>query len=168
MDVLLKKLDTTDVPAITKMVHTSLREDFPYKKETIKAYCGIYSEKYFTGVFSDEKNTVFGAYENDKFIGVIVLKPNAGGVVYIDWLIVAKEYRGKGVGTTLLEKADEWSLTNKYHYLYLYTETDKNISFYERRGFTYVGKHEGAWFGETEHILEKRLRKTPFPEAFEP
>lgn len=169
MDILLETLLTTDVPLITKMIHQSLQEgDFPYKKETIQAYCTIYSEKYFTGVLSDEKNKIFGAfYGEEEFIGVIVLKPGIGGVVYIDWLVVEKAYRKKGVGTVLLQKAEEWSLANKYHYLYLYTETDKNISFYKKRGFKYVGKQEGAWFGETEHILEKRLRKTPFPEAFE-
>jgi hypothetical protein len=41
--------------------------------------------------------------------------------------------------------------------MYLYTETEANKSFYQNKGFKYIGTHENAWFGETEHLFGKHL-----------
>jgi len=166
MSFVIKEVSFGEVSLVTSLVHESLPEDFPYKQETIEAYIKSYDEIYFTKVMGNQRNCVFGAYDNDKLLGVIILKPDNGGVVYVDWLVVKKEAREEGVGSLLLKKADQWALTNKYHYFYLYTETDKNIDFYTKRGFVYIGKHENSWFGETEHILGKQLRNKPFPEVF--
>ncbi len=163
----VKKIEEKDIQAVSQLISDALDSDFPYKKETIKSLQKEYGEKYFAKTFEDQKNCILGAYDNDTLIGATVIKPDTGGVIYVDWLIVAKKYRGAGVGSALLDEMESWALTHKYHYVYLYTETDKNIKFYEKRGFTYVGKYEGAWYGETEHTLGKKLKDEPFPEAFE-
>lgn len=167
MICVVKPVEEKDVSVFSDLVAGALETDFPYKKETIAKYKKTYGKEYFLKVFENKKNVILGAYENEKLIGGAAVKPEEGGVVYIDWLIVDPKYRGAGVGSALLTEVDSWVLTNKHHYIYLYTETDKNIKFYEKRGFTYMGKFEGAWYGETEHVLSKKLKDTPFPEAFE-
>lgn len=72
-------------------------------------------------------------------------------------MAVKKNFRGEGIGTKLIEELDKWALANKFHYIYLNTETDKNIEFYKKRGFRYVGIQKNSWFGEDEHILEKNV-----------
>jgi ribosomal protein S18 acetylase RimI-like enzyme len=80
--------------------------------------------------------------------------------------VVKKEYRNNGIGTALLKETEHWALNNLYHYLWLFTESNKNIDFYKHKGFTYVGVHKGAYFGANEHMLSKQLRNEPFPEVF--
>lgn len=166
MHIVFKDVTLQEVATVAALVHKALREDFPYKPETIAAYIRDYNEQYFSKVISNEKNNIFGAYDTTELVGILVVKPEAGGVAYVDWLVVNKQYRDKGIGSELLKRVDEWALAHKYHYLYLYTETDKNIDYYKKRGFIYVGKHEHSYFGETEHILGKHLKSEPFPEAF--
>lgn len=60
-------------------------------------------------------------------------------MVYVDWFSVSKEYREKGWGTKLLQESESWALKHKYHYMYLHTESKKNISYYKKRGFRLIG-----------------------------
>ena len=143
------------------------QKDFPYRQETIYAYCtNVFNKKHFSKLLKNKKNVAFGAFLKDVRIGIIVVKADFGGVIFIHWLVVKEDYRGKGVGTLLLKQVEMWALKHKYHYAYLLTETDKNIAFYKKRGFRYVGKHLNSWLGEVEHEMGKSYREKPFPEAF--
>ena len=113
-----------------------------------------------------ETDAVLGIKKDGQLVGIITLKGDYGGVLYIDFLGVAKSFRQKGLGKILLAAAEKWSLAHKYHYLWLNTESQKNIDYYRRRGFEYVGVHRKSWFGADEHIMGKLLREKPFPEAF--
>ncbi|MGA2911313.1 MAG: GNAT family N-acetyltransferase [Candidatus Levyibacteriota bacterium] len=159
----MQQLSVESVVEVAEIVANSLKQqDFPYKQKTNLAYCKIYNQEYFTKLLNNKENAIFGAYQGLKLAGVIVIKTEEGGVMHIDWLIVKKEFRGMGVGTLLLKEAEKWALANKLHYAYLFTETDKNIEFYKKRGFRFVGEHLNSWFGETEYALEKSLRDKPF------
>jgi ribosomal protein S18 acetylase RimI-like enzyme len=162
MNFSIQQLSIDNSAEVTEMITSSLKQDFPYKKKTIAEYCKIYNKSYFTKLVRSKKNVIFGASEEDKLIGIISVKTEYGGVMYIDWVVIKREFRGKGLGTILLEKAEEWALAHKLHYEYLFTETDKNIEFYKKRGFRFVGTHFNSWFGETEHVLGKTLRDKPF------
>lgn len=168
MDFKIEKINSIkDIDKAAEIVSTALQEDFPtYKKETILAYRrGLFSKKGFRKFFKNKENIMLGAYDGN-LIGFIGLKTEYGGVIFIDWLAVKKGFRGKGIGGTLLQHAEKWALANKFHYLYLFTETAKNMEFYKKRGFTYVGTHSKSWFGEDEHVLAKVLRSQPFKEIF--
>lgn len=166
MDFKISKLSKHDVSQMVALTLDILKTDFPYKEETINAYCKIFNQKYFEDLLEDEKNVIFGASDNDKLVGFIVAKGDFGGVIYVDLLGVYKNYRGKGLGLRLIEAVEKWALSHKYHYFWLYTETEKNIEFYKKRNFRYIGKHINSWFGEDEHLLGKELRETPFSEVF--
>lgn len=166
MKYIIRKTSIEDIQEITNIISKTLLHDFPYKKETIKAYRKIFNKKYFTEFIKHKKNFILGAYKKNDLVGIIAIKPDFGGVLYIDWLAVKKENRGEGIGSILLQKTDEWALKHKFHYIYLFTETDRNINYYEKRGFKYVGKYGKSWFGETEHTLGKQLCDKPFPEVF--
>jgi len=167
MNVSIKKLSVNEAKIIADVISTSLKEqDFPYQEKTDLAYSRIYSKEYFTKFLEKKDHAVFGAYQNENLVGIIVMMENDGGVLHIDWLVIKKEFRGKGFGTLLLKEAGKWALEQHLHYVYLFTETDKNIAFYEKRGFHYIGKHSNSWFGETEHILGKLLRDKPFEDIW--
>lgn len=160
MEYEIKKFTSIkDAERAFEIVDRALQEDFPYKPETIAAYRKkVFNGKYFRDFFKDATNISFGAYKDEKLIGFIALKKEYGGVVYVDWIVVEKQYRGKGLGGALLRKAEKWALGNGFHCIYLFTETEENKKFYEKKGYRYVGTHYGFWFGEDEHIFSKNIK----------
>lgn len=86
-----------------------------------------------------EKNFRFKAVEKDKLLGTIDGK-YALGVVYIDTLIVAENARGKGIGTMLIKKAEEFGRSFGAHKTWLVTGKDwSENTFYKKLGFQPVG-----------------------------
>ena len=168
MDYKIISLTTKDISEIFSLASKVLKEDFPeYSPKVAKIYGEkYYSKKRFRDALKYKRNHIYGVKENGKLIAIIVLKGDYGGVLYVDLLAVKKEYRGLGIGNKLLNAAEKWALKNKYHYLWLFTESNKNIGYYKSNGFLYVGHHKGSWFGADEHILSKRLADKPFPEVF--
>lgn len=162
-------LSAKDVPELFSLSSKILKEDFPaYSPKTANIYATKYfSEKRLRDMLKHRINHVYGVRDDKKkLVACMTLKGEFGGVVFIDLLAVKKEYRGFGIATKLLATAGQWALAHKHHYLWLFTESDKNIDFYKHNGFSYVGLHKGSWFGADEHILSKRLRNEPFPEVF--
>jgi len=166
--IIYKKLNLKDVPEIYALSSTVFVNDFPtYSPKTAKIYgIHIFNQAYYEKFLSKKKNLIIGTFVKKKLIGFIALKSEEGGVVYIDILFISKDYRGKGIGSKLLELGEKWALEYKNHYLWLLTETPSNIEFYKKRGFIHIGAHPKAWFGEKENIMGKVLRDEPFPEVF--
>lgn len=154
-----------DASALTSKI---LKEDFPEYSPKVAA---IYGEKYFgkkrlRDMLKHKTNHFYGVRDNNELIALMVLKGDFGGVAYIKLLLIKREYRRQGIGSALLHMAETWAIKHNHHYLWLFTESSKNIDFYTYNGFTYIGLHKGAWFGADEHILSKKLRELPFPEIF--
>lgn len=162
-----QKLSIEYINQITGIIADAIKNDFPmYKKETNRSYLQVFDKEFFTKYLTNDKKHVFGAFSDNVLSGLICFKEDDGGVIFIQWLVVRKEFRQKGVGTFLLKEFEKWALEHKYHYAYLMTESDENISFYTKRGFRYIGKHPNSWFGELEHEMGKSLRNKPFQEVF--
>jgi len=158
MDYLIKEINIKNIPEMVSLVSQVMADDFPfYPIKVIEAYKKIFNEKYFRDFFNNKKNIYFGSFYKNKLIGIFGLKADIGGVAYGDWLVVNKEYRNQGIASALLKKAEKWMINNKFHTYYLYTESEKNISFYRKRGFNYVGTMKKFWFKQDEKIMQKNL-----------
>ena len=72
--------------------------------------------------------TIFAILEHD-------LKENE---VYIDHIVANKNNRHSGVGTALLEKAQEDILPNEFLSLYVAASNTRALRLYQRKGFTIV------------------------------
>ncbi|MBN2444125.1 MAG: GNAT family N-acetyltransferase [Spirochaetales bacterium] len=81
------------------------------------------------------------------FMSLIFYKTvfHKGGIVLINELIVKSGFRGKGVGTGLIEKARELSIENRMDDLEVGTKREniKARDFYKKSGFS----HEFVLFG---------------------
>jgi GNAT superfamily N-acetyltransferase len=168
MNYKIISLASDDVPEIYSLVTQSYKEDFPeFSPEVANIYATkFHNEKHFRDFLKHDINHIFGARDNNTLVAFIVLKGDFGGVVFIDFFIVKKDYRNRHIGTKLLHQAELWALEHAYHYLWLFTESEKNINYYKQNGFRYVGVHKKSWFGVDEHIMGKQLRNEPFPEVF--
>lgn len=81
------------------------------------------------------KHFRFKAIDGREIVGLIDGK-HESGVVYIDTVITKDNYRGKGVGTLLLKKAEEFGRNLKAHRMWLITGRNWNENkFYLKLGF---------------------------------
>lgn len=89
----------------------------------------------------DTSKAVFLYYVDDLCIGQIRLCSNWNGYALVEDIGVSKDWRQKGIGTELLEKAVEWAKQNNHIGLMLETQ-DVNISacrFYAKNNFIIGG-----------------------------
>ncbi|MGZ9585683.1 GNAT family N-acetyltransferase [Paenibacillus marinisediminis] len=117
-----------------------------YENDTWTYTEEIYSEPYEKQYANDDidisyiekqDRAVFLYYNDDKCVGQIRLRSHWNGYVFIEDIAVAQEWRHKGVGTSLLEKAAEWAKQNQHIGLMLETQ-DVNLSacrFYAKNKF---------------------------------
>jgi len=87
-----------------------------------------------------EKKFRYKAVENEEIVGIIDGKIEAGKV-FIETLIVAEKARGKDIGTSLIQAAEQFGKKYEAHRTWLVTgkEWSENI-FYKKLGFQLVGK----------------------------
>lgn len=82
---------------------------------------------------------IFGAYENDKLIGVIRAVGDGHSVVLIQDILVYPEYQRRGVGSALMGQ-----MLRTYAHVYqvqLATDnTEKTMAFYRSLGFRPMGE----------------------------
>ena len=78
---------------------------------------------------------IYGAYVDDKLIGIIRVVGDGYSVIFIQDLLVHPDFQRKGVGTLLLKRVlCEYDSVYQMH---LITEdSEKTISFYKSLGFT--------------------------------
>ena len=58
------------------------------------------------------------------------------GVMYVDTLIVAQAYRGKGIGETLMQEAEKIARRGNVHKIYLHTGQNwRAVDFYKNLGY---------------------------------
>lgn len=163
----IRKLTLKDLPKLLTLFNTSLQKDFIEFQPTVATvYRNMFGRKYFREFLKKRKNRIFGAFDKNNLIGFFVLYGHSGGVLEYIWLIVDKESRGKGVGSSLLTEAEMWGLKNKFHHVYLHTMNLELVEFYKSRGFEHVGERKKLYFGVNEHLMQKILRDKPFEEIF--
>lgn len=93
-----------------------------------------------------EKKFRFKAVENNKLIGTIEGKYESG-VIYISAIITAENARGRGVGTKLIKKAEEFGKKYGAHKTWLFTGKDwSENAFYKKLNFKLVGNLPNFYF----------------------
>ena len=108
-----------------------------------------------------KKNYLITAYDDNRNIVGTLAQKISVGVAHIDTLLVAKDMQGKGIGTSLLKKAEEIAIAENAHKIYL--ETGKNwrsIKFYEKLGYKISGKLPNHYFHVDFVEFTKFLEKT--------
>ncbi|MFE1628904.1 GNAT family N-acetyltransferase [Brevibacillus reuszeri] len=124
------------IPKYENEIWTYTEEIFtePYYKE--------YEDEEIDISYIDEPDkAVFLYYDDKNCVGQIKLCINWNGYALIEDIAVAKDWRQKGIGTILLQKAIEWAIQNNLAGVMLETQ-DVNISacrFYAKNNFVIGG-----------------------------
>ena len=95
--------------------------------------------------------------------GVMTLKPDFPGYknYEIYWLTVAKQHKGKGIGTKLMRFAEQYAKKMKQRglYLYAYIKNKKAIKFYNKLGYKKINTFKNYYSnGDTAVLLGKVLK----------
>ena len=77
---------------------------------------------------------IFGAYENEKLLGIIRVVGDGHSIVFIQDIVVLPEYQRHGIGTALLKKVLD-TYAHVYQKTLLTDDTEKTILFYKSLGF---------------------------------
>jgi ribosomal protein S18 acetylase RimI-like enzyme len=108
----------------------------------------------------------FGAYRDVKLVGVVLVERRAwNNSLHIEDIEVSPEYRGRGIGKQLLEKAAETARAEKARIISLETQNTNYpaIRFYRANGFEIdsidlsLYTNEDAERGEVAIIMKRKL-----------
>ncbi|MFH0749501.1 MAG: GNAT family N-acetyltransferase [Candidatus Gottesmanbacteria bacterium] len=106
----------------------------------------------------NEKKFRFKATEDGTLIGTVGGK-HESGVIYIDALMTAKNARGRGVGTKLIEKAEKFGKKLGAHRTWLVTGKDwSENTFYKKLGFELIGNLPDFYFHKDFVIYTRRIK----------
>lgn len=147
--MLIEKISSEKAEELYKVFSLVLKDGFPeYSSELIEFFLTKdFPLSSWISKLKSKEITVFGAIESGKIVGFLVADKLYGGVSYCIWIGVLREFRGKGIGTKLI---DEWEKEIKKiggHKLMLITQEEVNRNFYKKLGFLEEGFEEKSWFG---------------------
>jgi GNAT superfamily N-acetyltransferase len=119
----------------------------------------------------DEYNCTFAQPDNHERLCLIVRRRGntIGGLLggtYWNWLYIElfwvdENERSKGMGTTILEKAEEIAVRRGCQSAHLETHDFQSLEFYKRRGYSVFGELTNLPEGHTKFYLCKQLVKSP-------
>ncbi|WP_415716013.1 GNAT family N-acetyltransferase [Roseibium sp.] len=153
MALILRPADVKDAPILTDILHRSkaswgypedkmakFREHWRIPEELIRS-------QHMTVVEDDGVAVAFSG-----------LEPKDDTTLLVDYLFVAPEAQGRGIGDLLLARAEDHARDNNLNRLYL--ESDHNAGpFYERRGFLTIATRSSEMSpGKDIPLMEKVLK----------
>lgn len=122
-----------------------------------KEWALVNIEHYGKNLDYNQKDFVYKAAEDGKIVGSIKFSHEAG-VITIDYLIVAHDKRGLGVGKALVLKTEDEAKKLKVHKIYLITGQDWEAeNFYQTLGYKQAGILKNHNFHEDFVAYEKFL-----------
>jgi len=135
-----------------------LQTSFPgYTQEVVNFFLqDIYSKNSFINWVLSKWKIVFIAEQKENVIGFAVLDKPYGGVCFLRWLGVLKDFRHQGIGRQLIRRWLDFSRQYGCHKAELAAQIEAKI-FYEDCGLKLEGKREKSYFGIDQYVFGKVL-----------
>lgn len=111
--------------------------------------------------FSDPEYLVYSAYVENALCGVILLqRRGVAGSPYVKSIAVEEGFRGRGVGSALLDFAEALFRAESRHIFLCVSSFNVGArALYERRGYAAVGEFKDYIIdGASEFLMHKRLQ----------
>ncbi|OGC69318.1 hypothetical protein A2415_02990 [candidate division WWE3 bacterium RIFOXYC1_FULL_39_7] len=155
----VQKIEKSDAERFFELYKAISLSDFDKWSEESKEkwFSDDYSLDYWKNLLEEDKLPIFVAVENNKFVGYVMLEGINFGVGYLGWIGVLKDLQGKGVGSILIKKIEDWSSRNGIHKLELETQEPTLQIFYEKHGFTLEGIRKNSWQHLDNYMFGKEL-----------
>jgi len=155
MDLAIRKAKKEDIGKFIEVYKSAYKnmKKYAYRKDkNIKWY--------FKWLLKRDENGVFIAEINGEAVGVVACDSNWLGlyedVGEIHEIVVRDEYKGKGIGKKLMEKAEEYLKSKGHRIIELWVGEENHLAkkFYEKLGYKAKDKF-GEWIRMVKEIKEK-------------
>ena len=136
------KIDSTFT--VDSKLEVTLSENlFSYRSVPVSPYEKTYEydDTDYSIYVGNKDKAIFFAFENEELAGQIVLLKYWNRYAYINDIRISKNFRGKGIGKALMQRAIEWARESDCIGLEVETQ-DVNVKaclFYEKLGFELGG-----------------------------
>jgi len=156
--VLIKKATLKDLDKFYKFFSRSIKTQFPeYSFATCRFFVEFESPKEsFKKWLEKDQKLLLLATVNGKIVGYLLAASPYGGVSMANWIVVDDKYQRKGIGSKLLQEWEKEAKKQGAHKLHLWTDK-RNVEFYKKRGFIYIGMVPESWFGADDCIFFKAI-----------
>ena len=159
-EIIFRKAREKDLEKFYKFFSKSVKEDFAkdFTSKTLDYFLKKVDTKE-TIQKAIEEGYLSLALESDKIIGYLfVRKKPSGGVWFINWLAVDRNYRGKGIAGQLLTMVEMEGVRRGVHCLLLLA-VQRNLNFYKNRGFTMLGRMLKGYYGQEDIYFYKIIQE---------
>ena len=105
----------------------------------------------------DRNDLLLAAYfpDSDQMVGCCILTPLSGVTIQLRQMAIDDFYQGKGLGSELLQYAEQVAAERKFEYLYLHARKVA-VDFYKKHGYT-IESDQFTEVGIPHHEMMKRL-----------
>lgn len=106
--------------------------------------------------YDPEKDGFWFAQDGDKIVGCIAIVAHSKTIAQLRWFLLEPDYRGRGLGKLLLDRALEFSRANGFSSVYLETTADQKTALvmYQKSGFVKTEERpEHQWGKDLVNLL---------------
>ncbi len=131
---------------------TELLYEEPYEKSYPN------DDEDYNEYINNTDKVVYLFYHKDKCVGKVILRKNWNKYAFIESIDVSKHFRGRGIGSELINKSIEWAKKNSLYGLMLETQ-DNNLlacKFYLKCGFE-IGAIDTMLYANFDNNDEKAI-----------
>jgi ribosomal-protein-alanine N-acetyltransferase len=130
--MLLRHFHSADLQTLYEIDQTCFPPGVSYSREELARFIGRRYAKTWI------------AQEGEAIVGFLVGNREPGRVWHIVTIDVREQWRRRGIGTTLVDAAEDWAAAQGIRMIYLETADNNHAAhaFYARRGYKKVGKLE--------------------------
>ena len=140
----IRKATTEDIDTINTLFYELDTDAINIQPQHFQR--GYRSAEYLSGLITDEKSDILLAVVDEKVIGLSLLferqTPDISLLVprkfgFVQDFVVSKNYRGKGIGSQLMEESKAWAKNRGLTYIKLSVLAENAAAqrFYARHGF---------------------------------
>lgn len=110
-------------------------------------------------LLQDPTREVYGAFEEGRVLGFVILNMSGAFVGYIQTVCVGEEVRSRGIGTRLMRFAEERIFRDSPNvFLCVSSFNPRAKALYERLGYALVGElKDYVVNGHSEHLFRKTV-----------
>ncbi|MDD5146568.1 MAG: GNAT family N-acetyltransferase [Candidatus Pacebacteria bacterium] len=159
-DYIFRKASPRDLSAFFPEFAKSLKSQFPeYSSKTKEFFVKReYCLEALKSQLDNKEIVIYLAILASQAVGFLIARYICGGVCLCSWLAVAEGHRGKGLASQLLKMWQNEAKKAGIHKLHLWTGK-RNLDFYKKKGFTYVGKIPKNYYGADDYLFYKVIQK---------
>ncbi len=158
--IIIKQLQLKDLFDFYPSFKEIILNEFPYYHPKIRQYFveKIYNLKTIKYWLETKQKIILVALIDNKIVGFAMIDLPYGGVSFLRWLGIKKDFQKKGIGKKLVEEWEKLASIWQCHKIELATYLTI-VGFYEKLGFQKEGIRKLSYFGIDQFMMGKVINK---------